>query len=226
VLLAIVLFGVSFGYVEAAVVVYLRAVYEPVRQQFHGGISPDDLFPLVRLDQFESAGSAQARYLRIELVREVATLVMLAGVGVAVARNVRQGVAAFLVAFGVWDIAFYASLKAMIDWPASFLTWDLLFLLPVPWAGPVLAPLLVAASMVGAGVVLLASEHAGRAFRLRPADWAAVFAGGFIVVASFCWDYRNLLAGGTPSPFPWPLFVLGEGLGLAGFVRAWSARAA
>ncbi len=223
VLLAIVLFGVSFGFVEAAVVVYLRALYEPIRQQFHSGISPADLFPLIRLEQLESAGPGVQHHLRIELAREAATLVMLAAVGLAVARNARQGLAAFLIAFGVWDIAFYASLKLLIDWPASLFTWDLLFLLPVPWAGPVIAPVLVAVSMIGAGVALLAREYAGRRLRLSWLEWGAVTAGGLTVVVAFCWDSRNITAGGRPNPFPWPLFALGEGIGLAGFLHAYRA---
>lgn len=220
IMVAIALFGVSFAFVEAAVVVYLRALYEPVRQQFHPGIAPGDLFPLIRLDQLASAGTDTTQHLRIELIREAATLVMLAAVGLAVARNVRQGIAAFLVAFGIWDIAFYGFLKLLIDWPESLMTWDLLFLLPVPWVGPVIAPMAVAASMIVTGGLLLAREHAGRPLRLSAADWIAVTAGGLIVMVAFCWDYRNVMDGRPPNAFHWPLFIVGETVGIAGFVHA------
>lgn len=220
VMVAIVLFAVAFAFVEAAVVVYLRAIYEPVRQRFHPGIAPGDLFPLIRLDQLESAGSETGRHLRIELVREAATLVMLAAVGLAVARNVRQGIAAFLVAFGVWDIAFYGFLKLLIDWPESLWTWDLLFLIPVPWVAPVIAPMAVAASMIVTGTMLLAREHRGSPLRLTAADWVAVTAGGLILVVAFCWDFRNVMDGGEPNAFHWPLFLVGESVGLAGFLHA------
>jgi hypothetical protein len=221
ILAAVVLFAVAFAFVEAAVVVYLRVVYEPIREPFHPGIPPGDLFPLLRLDQLESAGPIAARLLRVELVREAATLVMLAAVGLAVGRNPRQAIAAFLVAFGVWDIAFYGFLKVLIDWPASWQTWDLLFLLPVPWAAPVWAPMAVALSMIVSGAILLRREFCGRLLRLSATDWAAVIAGGLTIVVAFCWDHRNLMAGGQPNPFHWPLLVLGEVVGVAGFVRGW-----
>jgi hypothetical protein len=216
---ALWLFGIAFGFVEAAVVVYLRALYEPIHQKLHPDRAPGDLFPLLRLDQIEAEGPETRRRVEIELVREAATLVMLAGVGLAAARNAREGFAAFLVAFGVWDIFFYLFLKVLLDWPASLWTWDVLFLLPVPWSAPVIAPVLVAASMIGAGTLALAREAAGRPVRLGRLDWGLVFAGGLVIVVAFCWDFRNILAGGRPNPFHWPLFVLGEAVGLAGFFR-------
>ena len=39
--IALLLFGMSFGYVEAAVVCYLRELYEPVHQRFHPGRAPE-----------------------------------------------------------------------------------------------------------------------------------------------------------------------------------------
>ena len=85
----------------------------------------------------------QQKTLFIEIGREAATMLMLAAIALAVARNTRQWTAAFAIAFGVWDIVFYACLKLLLGWPASLFTWDILFLIPVPWVGPVLAPVLI-----------------------------------------------------------------------------------
>jgi hypothetical protein len=218
-LLALFLFGVSFGYVEAAVVVYLRPLYEPFHERAHPGHTPGDLFPLLRLDELQAAGEP-LRLLRVELVREAATLVMLASIALTVARSFRTWFAGFLIAFGVWDVFYYVFLKLLLDWPDSLLAWDLLFLIPVPWAAPVAAPLLVAVSMVAAGTILIRREAAGRPLALGPAEWGAVVVGGLILIAAFCWDWRNLLAGGRPQPFNWPLFWVGLALGLGGFLRA------
>jgi hypothetical protein len=221
----LVLFGASFGYVEAAVVVYLRALYEPIHQRVYPQAAPGALFPLIPEYRLAEEGPGPMRWLVTELFREAATLIMLAAVALAAAGNARQWFAAFLIAFGTWDIFFYIFLKVLLDWPASLLELDLLFLLPVPWVGPVLAPVLVAVSMIGAGVVALGRDLAGRPVRLSGLQWAAVAAGGLIVILAFCWDFRNTSAGGAPNPFPWPLFALGEGLGLAGFLHAlWAAR--
>jgi hypothetical protein len=218
---ALVLFGAAFGFVEAVVVVDLRALFEPVLQRHLPERTPGDLFPLIPPDHLVSEEPATWRRLSIEVAREAATLVMLAAVGLAVGHNFRQGFAAFLVAFGVWDLFFYLSLKVLIDWPESLLTWDLLFLLPVPWVAPVIAPMIVALTMIGAGSIVLAQEYAGRPFRLSAVDWSVISAGGLILVGAFCWDFRNILAGALPQRFPWPLFALGEGVGLLGFCRAW-----
>lgn len=215
VLAALSLFSIAFGYVEAAVVAYLRPLYQPLH-----GRGAADLFPLVTLQQLEAAGSHYPRLLATELIREAATLMMLAAVALPAARNFRQWFAAFLIAFGVWDIFFYVFLKALLNWPASLLTWDLLFLLPVPWVGPVLAPVLVALAMIGSGVMMLWREDDGRPIRLGWSHGAILVLGGLLIVTAFCWDYQNILAGGLPNPFNWPLFILGLGIGVSGFLHA------
>ncbi len=126
-----------------------------------------------------------------------------------------------MVGFGVWDLTYYLFLKLLIGWPASVWTWDLLFLIPVPWTAPVLAPALVAATMVAAGSIVLVEESRGRRFRVSGWDWLAIVAGGLILVSSFCWDWRRIAAGEMPGGFPWAVFGLGEMIGLAGFVVAW-----
>jgi hypothetical protein len=217
-LAALTLFGVSFGFVEAAIVVYLRALYEPIHRRVYPDAAPDALFPILLPQDLEAVGPT--RGLAIELVREAATLVMLAAVGLAAARDFRQWLAGFLFAFGVWDVFFYVSLKAVLGWPESLGTWDLLFLLPVPWVGPVLAPLLVALTMIATGATVLGREAAGRPVQLRWGHWLAIGGGGLVLVIAFCWDWRNVLSRGEPGPFNWPLFVAGLGVALAAFLHA------
>lgn len=214
VLAALLLFGVSFGFVEAAVVVYLRPLYQPLH-----GRHPDALFPLATLEQLK-ARPEYLRWLYTELAREGATLLMLAAVALAGARSFRQWFAAFVVVFGIWDVFFYVFLKVLLDWPADLGTWDLLFLLPVPWVGPVLAPLLVALSMIVCGMIALWREAIGQPLRLTGWHWLVLVAGGVVLVTAFCWDWRNTTAGGVPNPFHWPLFAVGLALGLASFGHA------
>ncbi|HEV2494180.1 MAG TPA: hypothetical protein VG204_14030 [Terriglobia bacterium] len=223
--LALLLFGISFGYVEAAVVVYLRVLNEPLRQQFHLERGPDDLFPVVTLDQLKAVSPDTLRLLKTEVAREAATLVMLGTVALCLCANLRQWVASFVILFGVWDIAFYAFLRLLIGWPRSVLTWDLLYLIPVPWVGPVLAPVLVSLSMIGAGFVVLVREWTGKPVHLGPVNWLGIVAGGLIIVLAFTWDHRNIMAGGMPNPFNWPMFIGGEAVGLGGFFHAvWKKR--
>jgi hypothetical protein len=213
---ALLLFGISFGYLEAAVVVYLRAIYDPIRQRIHPERRPNDLFPLITQEQLLAAGPENERRLIIELGREVATIAMLAGFGLVMGRNFNERMAAFAVAFGLWDISFYAFLKMMIHWPESLSTWDILFLIPLPWIGPVLAPVLVSAALIVCGLISLI--RGGIPARLP--HWLAMIAGGLLVIVSFVWDFRNTMAGGLPNPFNWPLFLVGEALGVIGFLAA------
>jgi hypothetical protein len=218
---ALLLFGISFGYLEAAVVVYLRAIYDPIRQRLHPGRSADELFPLISPQELADAGPENPRRLMIEIGREVATIAMLAGFGLAAGRNFNQRMAAFAVVFGLWDIFFYLFLRLMIHWPQSLFTWDILFLIPLPWVGPVIAPVIVAATMVVCGLISL--RFGG--LPARPLEWMAMIAGGLIVILSFVWDFRNTMAGGLPNPFNWPLFCVGEVIALFAFLSAVRHRA-
>jgi hypothetical protein len=215
---ALFLFGISFGYVEAAVVVYLRAIYQPIRTSIHADLGPNDLFPLITPQQLAATGPENTRRLAIEIVREAATMAMLASVALAVASDFHAWFAAFAVVFGVWDIAFYAFLRIMIHWPQSLTTWDILFLIPLPWVGPVWSPVVVALSMIVCGLIALQ-----RGVRARLRDAAIILAGAVIIITAFVWDFRNTSSGGMPNAFNWPLFFAGEIVGLIGFASALAA---
>ena len=130
------IFATAFGVVEGAVVVYLRELYYPE------GFA----FPLKEM---------APRILAIEIVREAATLVLLLGVAILAQRRPVRRFAVFAFCFGVWDITYYLALKALLGWPPGLLTWDILFLIPLPWTGPVLAPVLVSLALIAAGVAIL-----------------------------------------------------------------------
>jgi len=224
VVIALVLFGTAFGYVEAAVVAYLRALHEPVVQRYYPGRQSGDLFPLLTLDQLREGAPQQMRTLETELGREIATIAMLAGIALAVARNVGQWAAAFVIAFGVWDISFYLFLRVLLEWPQSLFTWDILFLVPVPWTGPVLAPVMVSLVMIGAGVWHLRREASVQPVQCGGLHWTGMLAGAFVIVVAFAMDYRNIMAGGNPNPFHWGVFAAGLALGLASYALAAVAR--
>jgi len=219
ILTGLVLFSVAFGYVEAAVVAYLRSIYNPLRARFYPG-NPGELFPLLSLQQLQSLGPEHILRLKIELGRELATMLMLAGVALTVTRKPREWVAAFLICFGIWDMTFYLFLKVMLNWPASLLTWDILFLVPVPWTGPVIAPIVVSLSMIVCGFLLLWREHNHQPLHLTTWRWVLILLGGATIVLAFAWDFRNTANGGTPNPFQWWLFAAGEAIALGAFLTS------
>jgi hypothetical protein len=214
----LILFGISFGYVEAAVVVYLRTISDPIRRKFRPTQPAGELFPLTTTDQLRGAAPETFRLLGVEIAREAATLIMLASVAWIATGGRALWLPSFAIAFGIWDLFFYLFLKLLVNWPQSIMTWDILFLIPVPWVAPVLAPSMVSVTIVAAGLRALA-----RPIRMLPAHWIAMTVGGALILMSFMWDYRNLMAGEFPRPFAWKLFGAGELLGIAALLP-WGRR--
>lgn len=218
----LILFGISFGYVEASVVVYLRAVYDPLRRQLRPDRPAGELFPLIPVNQLRRVAPEKSWLLGVEVGREAATMIMLASVALVVAFGGRSAwLPSFAIAFGTWDLFFYVFLKVLLDWPASIVTWDILFLIPVPWAAPVLAPVIVSTTIICAGLLALA-----RPMKMLPWHWVAMTLGGALILMSFMWDYQNLTAGGLPRPFAWELFSAGELTGAAAFLHAFRSTTA
>ncbi len=183
-------FAIAFAAVESAVVVYLRAFYYPE------GFS----LPLKILSR---------NHLWVELARELATMVMLASVAVLAGVNRWQKFAYFLIAFGVWDIFYYLWLKVMVNWPSSIFEWDILFLLPVPWIGPVIAPVLVSFFMILGGLAILREDQ--RAGVFRPGGWAWLLSGAAsaLILYSFMRDTDATLGFQLPKPYGYELLMAG-----------------
>jgi len=200
----VVAYAVAMALLESAVVVYLQRAL---------GIDPRALFPL-------QDPAITGDLALIEVGREAATLVMLGAVGWLAGRSGLERLAWTAVAFGIWDIFYYAWLWAFIGWPSSPGTWDLLFLIPVPWTGPVWAPVTISLALVGYGLAAARRIRAGLPVRAGRAQVAVGIAGGLVVVVSFTLDAGRILAGGVPDAFAWPVFA--AGLGLA----AWGAATA
>ncbi len=191
--LAVVLFGTAMAWMESATVVYLRMLV--------GRVNPYQLNPLPRHDLLGGT----------ELVREAATLLMLFAVGWLAGRNWRTRLAYGVIAFGVWDIFYYVFLAVIVGWPKSLLDWDVLFLIPLPWWGPVLAPVLIALLMIAGGTMVAQSSG------LWPRRWTLALNAAGIVLALlvFMEDALRAFPGGQaavlaalPARFDWPLFAL------------------
>jgi hypothetical protein len=217
-LVVLVLFGITFGYVEAAAVAYIRATYEPVHRRLFPD-APDDLFPLFTLEQWAQEGPPTVGPL-LEVGRELGTVVMVALLAWGVSRTLRDWFASFALAFGVWDVFYYLWLKVLIGWPRSLSDWDLVFAAPLPWVGPVAAPLTVAGVLIATAAVFFWREAQGRPLRPRLWHWVAVLAGALLILVAFWWDARSVLANGVPDWFNWPLLLLGLAVGLVGFVHS------
>ncbi len=125
-----------------------------------------------------------------------------------------------MLLFGVADVSYYLSLRVLIGWPHSLSDWDLIFVAPVPWVGPVWAPLLVSAAMIAAVGIFFYCEASSRPMKPRTGHWAAVWLGGLIIILAFWWDFRNMMTNGVPEEFNWTLLLFGLFIGLLGFIHS------
>jgi hypothetical protein len=146
------------------------------------------------------------------VVRELATLLMIASVGWLAGRSGLERLAWAAVVFGTWDIVYYVGLWLAIGWPPALDTWDILFLIPTTWVGPVWAPMAVSAALIGFGLAAAYRLRAGRAIHVGPVHVVVTVAGGILVVVSFLVDTDTVTAGDPAAWSGWPLFWLGMGL--------------
>ncbi len=205
--LLVLIFSLAMGFLEAVVVVYLRKIVYPQGFEFPLVLLPSGMF-------------------YTELSREAATLVMLVTLAWLAGKTRLERLAFFLFAFAVWDIVYYAGLELLLHWPPSLMTRDILFLIPLPWVSPVLAPLICSATMILLAFLLTVGQGRNPGFRLRWIEWELLVVGALVIVCSFLWEYaRFLLSVGitdpgshvraaleryNPQAFPWILFLFGE----------------
>jgi len=204
-LTCVCVFAIAMGFLESAVVIYLREIY------YKEGFS----FPLKPMP-FSIA--------LVEVLREAATVIMLIGIGFLAGKTRLQRFAYFSLAFAVWDLFYYVFLYVFLGWPQSLFTWDILFLIPLPWVGPVWAPCLLSLLMLGGSVFVIIECEKNKDYRVAALHWLLLIGGAVICIVSFMWDYfiyqqnnwamageplSNAIPGYVPVWFNSPLFFTG-----------------
>ena len=188
-------YALAMAWVEAAVVYYLRTMFNR--------INPYQLNPVPMSDTMAM----------VEVTREAATMLMLLTVGFLAGHSWRSRLGYFAIAFGVWDIFYYVFLKIACGWPRSVMDWDVLFLIPVPWWGPVLAPVLISLLLILWGTLASQWEHPPAP--LLPRIIATGIGGVGVLLGRlvFMADALVVSAQGAgavhrvlPKDFHWPLF--------------------
>ncbi|HLG02012.1 MAG TPA: hypothetical protein VI731_00355 [Bacteroidia bacterium] len=214
-------FSIAMGYLETAVVVYLRELYYP--SGFCFPLTP--IGPDIGMTEFW---------------REAATVIMLIGAGIMAGKNGPQRFAFFMYCFAVWDIFYYIFLYLILGWPESLFTWDILFLIPVPWVGPVIAPCLVALAMILLAVTIIYAQINGQSGKMIAREQLIMIAGILLILFSFMWDYIEYVqlnhagnsfwsfdpdkdlfseaAAYVPKEFNWKLFIPGLTLLFGGVI--------
>ncbi|MBN1158471.1 MAG: hypothetical protein JXA61_03755 [Bacteroidales bacterium] len=214
------LFSIAMGFLESVVVVYIRELYYPAGFDF----------PMVR---------PETGIFVTEVLREAATIIMLSAVAYIGGRSLDERFAWFLYCFAVWDIFYYGFLKLLLGWPESILTWDILFLIPVAWTGPVITPVIIACTMILLALsILYFSCQQNVPVRIPKSAWILLITGSLVIILSFIWDYVSfvletfkvtghttitaffqLIYSYIPDRFNWPVYIAGEIIILAGIFR-------
>jgi len=193
----VAIYAIAMAWVESAVVFYLRTMIDR--------IEPYQPRPLPIIGGFG----------RAEVIREAATMIMLLTVGMLAGRHWRSRLGFTAVAFGFWDIFYYVFLKWLCAWPHSLFDWDILFLLPLPWWGPVLAPMSIALLMIVWGTFASQLERTDSHWLARWKIWSWTVLGILLALYVFMSDALRVAGQGTdvlrdllPTAFNWPLFTL------------------
>jgi len=198
----LIVFGISMGFFEAAVVIYLRELYYP--SEFS--------FPVVPVSQ---------KIAMTELLRETASLIMLLSVSLVTGKDNIRRLAYFLLTFATWDLTYYLFLKVILNWPASITDWDILFLIPFPWYAPVLAPCIASVLMLMLSFSLIKSPEMPLSKLIRPLNMILLIGGCLLVIMSFTVDHIShafklikdtstpLIPFIIPDKFPWAIFIAG-----------------
>ena len=208
----ITLLSIAMGLFECIVVIYLRKLYYP------GGFR----FPLAIAD---------SDVIAFELLREAATLIILLSVGFISGRSLAERFGWFIYSFAIWDIFYYIFLKILIGWPESWMTWDILFLIPVTWIGPVIAPVINSVTMIILAWLILEKKKCSNAVIINPFEWIFLITGALIVITSYTIDYiqyifrafplsyltdpanlrqvTSFACSYVPEHFPWWIFISG-----------------
>ncbi len=211
--LVVGLFAITMGFLEAIVVVYLRELYYP------GGFH----FPIVNLP---------SKLLDFEIVRESTTIIMLVCVGILAGKTKCGRFGWFLLVFGIWDIFYYVGLKLMLGWPVNLMTWDILFLIPITWLSPVLAPVICSITMILVALPIVYFDHQGHHIIFGKYVWILFIFGALIIIISFIEnffmllyfegffnlfnsnfnhsDFEKTISNFVPEKFNWLLFTIGE----------------
>lgn len=189
-------FAAAMGMLEAICVIYLRWAF-PASTHF---LPPP-------------------RVLQIEALREACTIIMIVGAGWLGGFNAHTRLASFVLVFGVWDIVYYLGLWWPGDSQSGLLDWDLLFLIPEHWYGPILAPVLISVYFVAACVFVHWKEEQGTPFVLSARNLMVQLVAAAVWYLSFVKDSETITKHGFEGvSYSWPLFALGMGIALAGLL--------
>ena len=169
------LFSIAMAFLESSVVIYIRELYYP--EGFN--------FPLKLMSN---------KIAITEFFRELATIIMLLTIAYITGKHRIERFAYFLFCFAIWDIFYYVFLWIVLSWPVSMLTWDVLFLIPGIWTGPVIAPIINSLSMILISLVLVYFFNKNKKIISLNVFLTLLISGAVIILISYLQNYYSFLS--------------------------------
>jgi hypothetical protein len=195
-LINLTIFAIAFGYIEGTIAHYLRLLYYP-----------EGFFSELKI--------LDTHIIFIEMGREFATLVIIFTITQFTKGPFYRKLANFIYIFALWDICYYAALYLFEKWPSSFFVWDVLFLLPVPWFAPVIAPITISfIGILGALIIQITYVLTGK----LKFNWKII---ALLSISLLLWLISFLIYPSKikfPKNYNWFLFYLGIFLSLIGYL--------
>lgn len=201
-LISVILFAIAMGLLESICVVYIRQIIFPPDGNIANTPNSDFNFTL-------------------EAIRESMTIIMLTALSILAAFNWRTRLAMFFLAFGIWDIFYYFGLKIFLDWPATIMDWDTLFLIPVAWYSPIIVPVLISTYFIIGSIFIIIHESNGTKLKFNFSVVLLQFLGFGVWFYSFVKNSAMISENGyTNVEYSWALFFLGLIFGISSLIAA------
>lgn len=201
-LISVSLFAVAMGLLEAICVVYIRKIFFP----------PDGNITNAPILGFNFT---------LEAIRETMTIIMLTTTSILAAFNWRTRLAMFFLAFGIWDIFYYIGLKIFLDWPATIMDWDTLFLIPVAWYSPIIIPVLISTYFISGSIFIIIHEGNGTKLKFSFSVVLLQLLGFAVWFYSFVKNSAVISENGYSNvEYSWALFFLGLIFGISSLIAA------
>ena len=201
-LISVILFAIAMGLLEAICVVYIRQIIFP----------PDGNIANTPISDFNFT---------LEAIRESMTIIMITTLSILAAFNWRTRLAMFFLAFGIWDIFYYVGLKIFLDWPATIMDWDTLFLIPVAWYSPIIVPVLISTYFIIGSIFIILHESNGTNLRFNFTVVILQFLGFAVWFYSFVNNSAMISENGYANvEYSWALFFLGLIFGISSLIAA------
>lgn len=161
---SLVVIATTVAFLNAAAAVYLREIYNIKTLLPSWGLNKQDIVfkfgdLMVLKQDLALKILVDTNLLATEQIRQIAMLTLVGAAVYMIGKKWSERASLMLFVVGLWGVLYYAFLYAILKWPTSLLSKDVISLVPMPVIVPVYMPLLLSAlAFVGGLFFILRSK--------------------------------------------------------------------